>query len=277
MKRRFNVTGSCIPQRHYMVKLDDRLKSIKEEYIDYGSWFAINRGRQYGKTTTLRALENYLKEEYIILSLDFQEIGTKKFTDETFFAKAFADKLRKAIQRAEAESEEKAVLLEALSGFRADAPDIGLDELFECLGDMCGSSFLPVVLMIDEVDSASNNQVFIDFLAQLRAQYLKRDKEPAFQSVILASVYNIKNLKQKLRPEAEHQYNSPWNVAADFDMDMSFSACQIASMLEEYESDHHTGMDILDIAEEIYQYTSGYPVLESVSYTHLTLTTLLRV
>ena len=24
MKRRFNVTGSCTPQRHYMVRLDDR-------------------------------------------------------------------------------------------------------------------------------------------------------------------------------------------------------------------------------------------------------------
>ena len=30
----------------------------------------------------------------------------------------------------------------------------------------------PVVMMIDEVDSASNNQVFIDFLAQLRGYYL---------------------------------------------------------------------------------------------------------
>ena len=28
--------------------------------------------------------------------------------------------------------------------------------------------------MIDEVDSASNNQVFLDFLGQLRAQYINR-------------------------------------------------------------------------------------------------------
>lgn len=26
MKRRFNITGSCSPERHYMVRLDDRLK-----------------------------------------------------------------------------------------------------------------------------------------------------------------------------------------------------------------------------------------------------------
>lgn len=30
MKRRFNITGSCTPQRNYMVRLDDRLKNIRE-------------------------------------------------------------------------------------------------------------------------------------------------------------------------------------------------------------------------------------------------------
>ena len=128
---------------------------------------------------------------------------------------------------------------------------------------MCENSSRPIVLMIDEVDSASNNQVFIDFLAQLRAYYLKRDKMPIFQSVILAGVYNIKNLKLKLRPESEHQYNSPWNIAAEFKIDMSFSAAQIAGMLEEYEEEHHTGMDLQAVSEEIYAYTSGYPVLVS--------------
>lgn len=48
MKRRFNITGSCIPERHYMVRLDDRMKRIRKDYIEYGSYFVINRGRQYG-------------------------------------------------------------------------------------------------------------------------------------------------------------------------------------------------------------------------------------
>ncbi len=34
-------------------------------------------------------------------------------------------------------------------------------------------------------------------------------------------------------------------------------------MLAEYEADHHTGMDIVGISEEIHQYTSGYPFLVS--------------
>ena len=96
--------------------------------------------------------------------------------------------------------------------------------------------------MIDEVDSAANNQVFIDFLAQLRAQYLDREFYPGFQSVILAGVYDIKNLKRKLRPEEGHRYNSPWNIASAFEIDMSFNVHDIAGMLTEYENDHHTGM-----------------------------------
>lgn len=53
------------------------------------------------------------------------------------------------------------------------------------------------------------------------------------------------------------------NIAANFDVDMSFSASQIAGMLKEYEADYHTGMNVQEMAGEIYQYTSGYPVLVS--------------
>lgn len=81
--------------------------------------------------------------------------------------------------------------------------------------------------------------------------------------MILAGVYDIKNLKLKLRPDAVHQYNSPWNIAAEFDINMSFSAAQIGDMLREYEADHDTGMDMAAVAKEIYQYTSGYPYLVS--------------
>lgn len=259
--RYFNTEGICRQEEHYMVRLDGRLERIKKSFVDRKKYFIINRGRQYGKTTTLNALEDYLKKDYIVLSMDFQEIATQKFANEIIFSRAFIDKLCKAIQ--DTDMAEQEMLTGVLSYFIVNSPKGGLNELFECLSNMCGSSSRPIILMIDEVDSASNNQVFIDFLAQLRAYYLKRDKAPIFHSVILAGVYDIKNLKLKLRPDLEHQYNSPWNIAAKFNIDMSFSADEIASMLEEYEADHHTGMDIQEVAVEIYAYTSGYPVLVS--------------
>ncbi len=260
MKRRFNVTGSCDPQRHYMVRLDDRLKKIKEDYVDYGSYFVINRGRQYGKTTTLKALAKYLSEEYIVFSLDFQQMSTSTFADDTTFIKGFVNRLLIALKRMFFEDKEK--IVERLAALK-EHNDAGMDDLFECISSICELCSRPIVLIIDEVDSAGNNQVFIDFLAQLRGYYLARDEMPTFHSVILAGVYSIKNLKLKLRPESEHQFNSPWNIAADFKINMRFSAEQIAGMLGEYEADHQTGMDICAVAEEIYAYTSGYPVLVS--------------
>jgi hypothetical protein len=89
------------------------------------------------------------------------------------------------------------------------------------------------------------------------------DMRSTFHSVILAGVYDVKNLKIKLRPDEERKYNSPWNIAADFNVDMTFHPDEIITMLNEYEADHHAGMDKEFISKEIYKYTSGYPYLVS--------------
>ena len=138
-----------------------------------------------------------------------------------------------------------------------------LSEMFHLLSEICKVSPQPVVMIIDEVDTVSDNQVFIDFLAMLRRDYIRRRKKPVFHSVVLASVYDIKNLRLKFRMDEEHRYNSPWNIAADFDIEMAFSVKQIENMLLEYEKDNHTGMDVAEVAEEIFEYTSGYPYLVS--------------
>lgn len=45
----------------------------------------------------------------------------------------------------------------------------------------------------------------------------------AFHSVILAGVTDVKHLRSKIKTEDQHKVNSPWNIAADFDIDMSLS------------------------------------------------------
>lgn len=97
-KRRFNTEGYCDPQIHYMVRLGERLQRIREQYVEQGSYFIINRGRQYGKTTTLWALEDYLKEEYIVVSIDFQGITTEEYRDEATFAAAFMRLFMEALE-----------------------------------------------------------------------------------------------------------------------------------------------------------------------------------
>ena len=62
MGRVFNTTGVCIPEKYYMVNINDRLQQIRE-LVDAGKYFTINRARQYGKNTTLRALAEILRDE----------------------------------------------------------------------------------------------------------------------------------------------------------------------------------------------------------------------
>lgn len=264
MMRYFNTEGRCKPDEHYMVRLDERLDKIKHRFIDRGKYFIINRGRQYGKTTTLMALAEYLKAEYIIFPMDFQLMSSVNFADEQTFVIKFIQYMEDLFsRRREFMKGIDTDMFRSLSTLK-NQKNISMDRMFDGLGRICEASEKPLIIMIDEVDSASDYQVFLDFLAMLRGYYLDRDNRPFFHSVILAGVYDIKNLKLKIRSEQEHQYNSPWNIAADFDIDMSFSAGQITAMLQEYETDHHTGMDTVAVAGEIYQYTSGYPYLVSL-------------
>lgn len=70
MSRIFNVSADCKPNLHYMVNLEERLIQIKE-MVDRGEYFTVNRARQYGKTTLLRALGQYPAQYCVVISLDF--------------------------------------------------------------------------------------------------------------------------------------------------------------------------------------------------------------
>ncbi len=49
MKKRFCTTGTCIPEKNYMVDISGRIDRIISEYIENGQYFTINRARQYGR------------------------------------------------------------------------------------------------------------------------------------------------------------------------------------------------------------------------------------
>ncbi|MCC8107302.1 MAG: AAA-like domain-containing protein [Clostridiales bacterium] len=260
MQKTFNVNGPCRPDRHYMVNLESRLAAIRK-MVSEGKYFTINRARQYGKTTTLRALVNDLWNDFTVLSLDFQRIETAEYESGSSFVHAMAREICKRFRQIEQVPDEVRKKMTELSEDTERV--VRMAELFSCFSEWCEKAERPLVLIIDEVDTAANNQVFLDFLAQLRAAYLDSDVTPTFQSVILAGVYDVRSIKRKIRDDSSHMENSPWNIAADFLVDMSFSSGEIAGMLEDYEKDYRTGMDVSQIASLLYDYTSGYPYLVS--------------
>lgn len=260
--RKFNVTGVCTPKKDYMVDISGKIEQIKT-LVDNSCYFTINRARQYGKTTTINELKKHLSDEYIIISLSFQGLDDESFASVKNFCAAFISLVVRALRFTSVNSEYR----EKWNNSKITS----IPQLSEHITDMCDGKKL--VLIIDEVDRTSSNRVFLHFIDMLREKFLARriEEDYTFHSVILAGVYDIKNIKLKMINEGVYTptstegkiYNSPWNIAVNFTVDMSFNAAEIATMITEYEKDHNTGMDIKLISEEIYSYTSGYPFLAS--------------
>ncbi len=260
-KREFNDTGLCIPGRHYMADTSQKVEEIIR-LVEKGKYFTINRPRQFGKTTILSLLTNQLNErdDYIALEITLEEIDSEAFREPGLFIHEILMMMMDGLEflnleepaRFVEQNMDRTTTIPALSRFIA-----------RFIRDMLpGKS---VVLLIDEVDKSSNNQLFLTFLVMLRNKYLKRNKgrDYTFHSVILAGVHDIKTLKTRIRPDDDRKYNSPWNIAVDFEVDMSLAPREIEPMLRDYSRDKGVRPDIPKIAEKLHYYTCGYPWLVS--------------
>lgn len=256
MAKKFNITGVCFPAQHYMADTSRKFARVMA-MVEAGDYFVINRPRQYGKTTMLFQLSDALGRsgEYLVFNLSFEGIGDAVFQDEVLFTQSF---VRNIARYAELSSRE-------LSGWLNEAaPQTeNFEDLSRLITALTVKAGKKVVLLIDEVDKSSNNQLFVSFLGMLRNKYLERTYFPTFHAVVLAGVHDVKTLKLKIRPDAEQKYNSPWNIAADFKVDMNFYPDEIKPMLDEYAADRGVKMDTLAVAERLFYYTSGYPFLVS--------------
>ncbi|MCP5104333.1 MAG: AAA family ATPase, partial [bacterium] len=258
MKKRFNDTGACIPEKHYMVDISNKTSKILK-MIEQGDYFVINKPRQYGKTTTIHMLSRHLKalDDYFPIKISFEGIGSESYKSEAAFTEAFILRLKHIFKM----SGNKALVKFIRENPGVDAInklDIWLTELVMEIGKK-------TVLMIDEVDKSSNNQLFLDFLGMLRDKYIKAGAgdDVTFHSAILVGVHDVKSLKVKIRPDDETRYNSPWNIAVDFNVDLSFSPQEIASMLEQYQKERQLKIDISFFTAQLFYFTSGYPFLVS--------------
>ncbi len=261
MRRKFNDTGLCVRHRHYMVDISAKIEQIMQ-LIEDGEYFTISRPRQFGKTTMLSLLNERLNErdDYTSLKITFEELDPDTYAEQECFVYEI---LMMMLTRLEFMNlEEPARFIGQQIGQIANIPALSRF-ITEFVRDMLpGKS---VVLMIDEVDKSADSQLFLTFLGMLRNKYLQRNEgqDMTFQSVILAGVHDIKTLKSGIRPDEEKKYNSPWNIAADFEVDMSFAPHEIETMLRDYSLDKGIRADIPAIAGRLFYYTSGYPYLVS--------------
>lgn len=243
-----------------MVNIDDRIAKM-EEMVCNGDYFCINRGRQYGKTTTLSLLKKKLQDRFATFFISFESYGESHFSS---IEKALAVVL-KAIYATTLFADETGLSSECLDMLKqaSEQTEYEVEDFKFLISTICKTNTKPMVLLIDEVDNAGNFQPFVQFLAVLRDMFMFRDERPTFQSVILSGVYDVRNLKLKVRKDEEHQYNSPWNIAVPFEEDLSLPEDGIKAMLDEYKYDSNKSIDTQAVARLLTDYTSGYPYMIS--------------
>ena len=225
MVKKFNDTGLCFPEDHFMADISKKVDATYK-MVEEGAYFIINRPRQYGKTTMLYTIADKLivSGAYVVFNISFEGIGDAIFEDEKVFSQGFVETLSDYAYESAPELE--SWLKESITTVNS------LKDLSKFMTQLANKTPKRIVLLIDEVDKSSNNTLFINFLGVLRNKYLERKRTKTFHSVVLAGVHDIKSLKLKIRPESEQKYNSPWNIAAEFEVNMNLNPSEIKPMLE---------------------------------------------
>ena len=121
--KEFNTAAICIPSKHYMVNIADKVAEIRQ-LVDAGRYFTINRARQFGKTTTLTALAHDLAPRYIVISISFEGIGDAGFQNEATFVKECCRLLRRNFQKERRVSEKRGIKSTDYSPGQKKKPDL---------------------------------------------------------------------------------------------------------------------------------------------------------
>ncbi len=260
MEREFNITGSCNPQIHYMADISSKVDEIYQ-MVKKGKYFTINRPHQYGKTTIQSFLAKKINasDDAIALKISFEAIDYEIYQSKTRFIDAFLNRLSEGFE---------IIAYNEIAEYTSGHVKLidSFDMLSSFIGKLVKKANKKIILIIDEVDRSSNNQLFLDFLAMLRSRFLMRNENlsyPTFHSVVLSGIHDVKTLKYRIDPKATLKYNSPWNIAVDFTIDLSLNTREIKSMLDDYCLEKNSQFDTDKIAERLHYYTSGHPFLVS--------------
>ena len=246
--KRFNVAGLCFPGKHYMIDPLSRLPEV-EVLIQDELYFALHAPRQTGKTTYLYALARKLNgdETHTALVVSFERAGYPGISIEqankTLIHSIYSAAVRQLneSQRPENPEEKKYV------------------DLNHYLQHWSDSQELPIVLLIDEIDSLLDD-ILISILRQLRDGYQGRPEHfPA--SVALVGLRDVRDYKVKVRPDLKsYGTSSPFNIKSESVFLKNFSREEVFKLLAQHGQE--TGQVFPeDAAEEIFRLSNGQPWL----------------
>ena len=255
--RKFNTTGPCFPDEHYMLPALDRLPGIRE-LVAGGNYFVVHAPRQTGKTTALQALVQEIndKGDMFAIYCTLETLQNATDVDDTMV------KIVKLLRRG-------ALAVSALADLLGDPntalaisqePGWTVTAVADTLTTICRKANKPVVVFFDEADCLVGN-VLISFLRQLRDGYVNRKMIPTPKSVALVGMLDVRDYKAQIRPDGESLGQiSPFNIIAEDMLIPNFVESDIRTLYAQHTAE--TGQVFADgVVEDVWRLTRGQPWL----------------
>ena len=255
--RKFNTTGPCFPDEHYMLPALDRLPGIRE-LVAGGNYFVVHAPRQTGKTTALQALVQEINAQGNMFAIYCTLETLQNATDVD-------DAMAKIVKLLRRGALAVPVLADLLGDPNAalplnQEPGWTVTAVADTLTTICRKADKPVVVFFDEADCLVGN-VLISFLRQLRDGYVNRKMIPTPKSVALVGMLDVRDYKAQIRPDGESLGQiSPFNIIAEDMLIPNFVESDIRALYAQHTAE--TGQMFADgVVESVWSLTRGQPWL----------------
>ena len=252
--KRFNTTGPCFPDEHYMMPALDRLPGVRD-LVAGGDYFVVHAPRQTGKTTALKALvrEINAKGDMIAIYCTVESIQRLVGSYETAMRE-----IRHLVLKS-------ASMVRELAPFAREIGDVkssvGISTaISDALQDLCVRAAKPLVVFFDEADCLVGD-VLVSFLRQLRDGYVNRDMIPFPKSIALVGMLDVRDYKAQIRPDGQSLGQiSPFNIIRKDMLIPNFSEADIAALYAQHTAE--SGQRFADgVVEDVWRLTRGQPWL----------------
>ena len=252
--KRFNTTGPCFPDEHYMMPALDRLPGVRE-LVAGGGYFVVHAPRQTGKTTALKALvrEINAKGDMAAIYCTLESIQRLVGSYETAMRE-----IRHLVLKSASMVRELAQFAREIGEVKSS---IGISTaISDALQDLCVKAGKPLVVFFDEADCLVGD-VLISFLRQLRDGYVNRDTMPFPKSIALVGMLDVRDYKAQIRPDGQSLGQiSPFNIIAEDMLIPNFTESDIAALYAQHTAE--TGQRFADgVVEAVWRWTRGQPWL----------------
>ncbi len=250
MARSFNTAHANNAAENYTLPPLARLPPDVEQLAHDKFYFVLHAPRQSGKTTTVMALAEKLRQDgrYAVVFCTVEDARAVHDVGEV--VQLVVDSLRSA--------SDKLPATDAPPAEPPDAPQVPRNRLYRFLKAWAQACPRPLVLFIDEIDCLENDGL-ISVLSQLRKGYAERPKGFP-HSVCIFGMRDVRDYKVATGGSTTLGTSSPFNIKRESITLATFTRCEIAELYGQHTAETGQGFTE-DAIDRALLWTGGQPHL----------------